>query len=70
MECFIYRIVLLLDYFLNPAHFASAQDHLDAVGMSGTFSEQLNHDPFGQGSCRLVLFLNNSHVCANLDLVP
>jgi hypothetical protein len=70
MDFFVFQIIQLLNYFLYPANFAAAQDHLDSVWMGGTFGEQLYYHTFSQGSSRLVLFFNNSHMCTNLDFAP
>ena len=49
----------LVESFLNPAHLPVDQPHLDAVGMTGRFRQDVPDNPPCQSAGTLVLFQHN-----------
>ena len=56
----IKQSILGTDLF-NPAYYTAGEAHLDAVGMTGGFGENILNYPFGKNSTALIMFLYNQH---------
>jgi hypothetical protein len=57
-----------LEDLLDPTDGTILQAHLDTVGMSRGFCENVQNCPFRQFAGTLILFLYNLHMCARFDI--
>ena len=55
-------------YLLHPAHFAIGEPHLDPVGVGWTVGKDVLDGALGQVAAPLVLFQDDLHAYARLDL--